>query len=75
MIDHGCDQANTKQMAEDKTPTVTSRRRKPSGHMRLRMDTVNRLRALGRKNKQSPDQGVVARPPRAQGKVSETSNP
>jgi ribonuclease P/MRP protein subunit POP1 len=64
MIDHGCDQANTKQMAEDKTPTVTSRRRKPSGHMRLRMDTVNRLRALGRKNKQSPDQGVVARPPR-----------
>jgi ribonuclease P/MRP protein subunit POP1 len=51
-------------MAEDKTPTVTSRRRKPSGHMRLRMDTVNRLRVLGRKNKQSLDQGVVARPPR-----------
>ncbi|KAI4788609.1 POPLD-domain-containing protein, partial [Aureobasidium sp. EXF-8845] len=53
-----------REMAEDKTPTVTSRRRKPSGHMRLRMDTVNRLRALGRQNKQSLDQGVVARPPR-----------
>lgn len=64
MIYHGHVQTNTKQMAEDKTPTVTSRRRKPSGHMRLRMDTVNRLRALGRQNKQSLDQGVVARPPR-----------
>ncbi|KAI4757594.1 POPLD-domain-containing protein [Aureobasidium sp. EXF-3400] len=53
-----------REMAEDKTPTVTSRRRKPSGHMRLRTDTVNRLRALGRKNKQSLDQGVVARSPR-----------
>jgi len=63
-MDHSHDQANMKQMAEDNTPTVTSRRRKQSGHMRLRIDTVSRLRALGRKNKQSPDQGVVARPVR-----------
>lgn len=48
-------------MVEDNTPTVTSRRRKPSRHMRLRLDTVNRLRTLGRKNKLSPDQGIVAR--------------
>ncbi|KAH0358203.1 POPLD-domain-containing protein, partial [Aureobasidium melanogenum] len=50
-----------REMAEDNTPTVTSRRRKPSGHMRLRIDTVNRLRTLGRKKKLSPDQGIVAR--------------
>lgn len=54
-------------MAEDKTPTVTSRRRKPSSHMRLRLDTVNRLRALGRegKGKQSSSQGgIQTRAPR-----------
>ncbi|KAI5248684.1 POPLD-domain-containing protein [Aureobasidium subglaciale] len=46
-----------REMAEDNTPTVTSRRRKPSGHMRLRINTVNRLRTLGRKNEQSPVHG------------------
>lgn len=61
-MDHRRGRTNMKQMAEDNTPTVTSRRRKQSGHMRLRMDTVNRLRALGRQNKQSPDQRVIARP-------------
>lgn len=50
-------------MVEDKTPTVTSRRRKPSGHMRLRMDTVSRLRSLGRKSALPSDQGIVARSP------------
>ncbi|KAK6008000.1 hypothetical protein QM012_004814 [Aureobasidium pullulans] len=50
-----------REMAEDNTPTVTSRRREPSGHMRLRIDTVNRLRTLGRKNKLSPDDRIVAR--------------
>lgn len=61
-MDYHRDRANMKQMAEDNTPTVTSRRRKQSGHMRLRIDTVSRLRALGRQNKQSPDQRVIARP-------------
>lgn len=38
-------------MADDNTPTVTARRRKPTKHMRLRMETVKRLRALGAKRK------------------------
>lgn len=38
-------------MVEDKTPTVTARRRKPTRHMRLRIETAKRLRALGAKEK------------------------
>lgn len=34
-------------MIEDNTPTVTARRRKPTKHMRLRLETVKKLRALG----------------------------
>lgn len=40
-------------MVDDNTPTVTARRRKPTRHMRLRMETVKRLRALGAKRKTS----------------------
>ncbi|WPG97580.1 Ribonucleases P/MRP protein subunit pop1 [Acrodontium crateriforme] len=40
-----------KEMLEDNTPTVTSRRRKPTRHMRLRLETVKKLRALGSKRK------------------------
>ncbi|CAD0056292.1 unnamed protein product [Aureobasidium pullulans] len=47
----------------DNTPTVTSRRRKPSGHMRLRMDTVSRLRKLHFKTKSSDMDGIVSRAP------------
>lgn len=36
-------------MAEDKTPTVTAIKGKPTTHMRLRLETVKRLRALGAK--------------------------
>lgn len=39
-------------MVEDNTPTVISRRRKPTGHQRLRLDTANRLQALSQKNKE-----------------------
>lgn len=39
------------QMHEDNTPTVTARRRKPTPHMRLRLETVKQLRALGAKRK------------------------
>ena len=39
------------QMIEDNTQIVTARKRKPTRHMRLRMETVNRLRALGAKKK------------------------
>ena len=40
-----------KEMLEDNTPTVTSRRRKPTRHMRLRLETVKKLRALGSQRK------------------------
>ena len=38
-------------MAEDNTPTVTARRRKPTPHMRLRLETAKRLQVLGRRAK------------------------
>lgn len=38
-------------MAEDNTPTVTARRRKPSQTMRIRLDTARRLQALNSKAK------------------------
>jgi ribonuclease P/MRP protein subunit POP1 len=38
-------------MNDDNTPTVTSRRRKPSGHQRLRLQTAQRLQALSKKIK------------------------
>ncbi|KAK5703915.1 Ribonucleases P/MRP protein subunit pop1 [Elasticomyces elasticus] len=44
-----------REMAVDNTPTVTARRRKPSGHMRLRLETVKKLRALGAKRKAEKD--------------------
>ena len=39
-------------MAEDNTPTVTSRRRKPSGHQRLRLETAKRLQAISQKTRE-----------------------
>jgi ribonuclease P/MRP protein subunit POP1 len=38
-------------MIEDNTPTVTARRRKPTRHMRLRLETAKKLRALGARKK------------------------
>ncbi|KAK4898419.1 Ribonucleases P/MRP protein subunit pop1 [Elasticomyces elasticus] len=49
-----------REMAVDNTPTVTSRRRKPSGHMRLRLETVKKLRALGAKRKAEKDKAKDA---------------
>ncbi|KAJ5887442.1 hypothetical protein N7495_007483 [Penicillium taxi] len=43
---------NVKRMNEDKTPTVTARRRKPSQIMRIRLDTARRLQKLNAKSKQ-----------------------
>ncbi|KAK3112993.1 Ribonucleases P/MRP protein subunit pop1, partial [Teratosphaeriaceae sp. CCFEE 6253] len=40
-----------REMADDNTPTVTARRRKPTSHMRLRLETAKKLRALGSKKK------------------------
>jgi ribonuclease P/MRP protein subunit POP1 len=54
-------------MVEDNTPTVTARRRKPTKHMRLRLETVKKLRALGArmkaaKEKAKSEQIVVTDP-------------
>ncbi|KAI7486386.1 POPLD-domain-containing protein [Hortaea werneckii] len=40
-----------REMLEDNTPTVQARRRKPTRHMRLRLETVKRIRALGSRKK------------------------
>ena len=45
---------HAKEMADDNTPTVTSRRRKPTPHMRLRLDTAKRLQTLSQKNAERP---------------------
>ncbi|KAH9819763.1 Ribonucleases P/MRP protein subunit pop1 [Teratosphaeria destructans] len=45
----------TREMIEDNTPTVTARRRKPTRHMRLRLETAKQLRALGAKKKAERD--------------------
>ncbi|KAF2430443.1 POPLD-domain-containing protein [Tothia fuscella] len=41
-----------KEMVEDNTPTVTARRRKPSTHQRLRLETAKRLQKLSVKSKE-----------------------
>lgn len=44
-------------MIEDNTPTVTARRRKPTRHMRLRLETARKLRVLGAKRKAAKERG------------------
>ncbi|KAI7158881.1 hypothetical protein KC349_g4531 [Hortaea werneckii] len=44
-----------REMLEDNTPTVQARRRKPTRHMRLRLETVKRIRALGSHQKAEKD--------------------
>jgi ribonuclease P/MRP protein subunit POP1 len=39
------------QMIEDNTPTVTARRRKPTQHMRIRLETARRLQNLNSRTK------------------------
>lgn len=55
-------------MIEDNTPTVTARRRKPTGHMRLRLDTIKRLRALGAQKRAAKDKTT-------EGKADATGQP
>ncbi|RPB27596.1 POPLD-domain-containing protein [Terfezia boudieri ATCC MYA-4762] len=47
---------HAKEMADENTPTVTSRRRKLTPHMRLRFETAKRLHALSQK-KAKRDEG------------------
>ncbi|KXT04249.1 hypothetical protein AC578_7932 [Pseudocercospora eumusae] len=54
------------EMVADNTPTVTARRRKPTRHMRLRMETAKKLSALGaaqrEASKKDADEKVTVRP-------------
>ncbi|KAF7187394.1 Ribonucleases P/MRP protein subunit pop1 [Pseudocercospora fuligena] len=54
------------EMVADNTPTVTARRRKPTRHMRLRMETAKKLRPLGaaqrKASKKVDDEEVTVRP-------------
>ena len=60
-------------MADDNTPTVTSRRRKPTSHMRLRLETSKRLQKLSQKRKaKGIEGGDVTSIPRVKGPVENT---
>ncbi|KXT18868.1 hypothetical protein AC579_3551 [Pseudocercospora musae] len=54
------------EMVADNTPAVTARRRKPTRHTRLRLETAKKLRALGVKHrkasKKDDDEKVTVRP-------------
>lgn len=51
----------TAQMIEDKTPTVTARRRKPTQIMRIRLETARRLQKLNTKSKARRAEAKVKR--------------
>ncbi|KAK0346393.1 Ribonucleases P/MRP protein subunit pop1 [Friedmanniomyces endolithicus] len=61
-----------REMADDNTPTVTARRRKPTAHMRLRLETVKKLRALGAKRNAGKDR---VKPPVADPNGAAPKNP
>ncbi|KJX99714.1 ribonuclease P complex subunit Pop1 like protein [Zymoseptoria brevis] len=46
-----------REMAEDSTSNGTARKKKPTRHMRLRQETLKRLRSLGAKQKKTTQQG------------------
>ncbi|EME49225.1 hypothetical protein DOTSEDRAFT_68104 [Dothistroma septosporum NZE10] len=50
-------------MAEHNTPAVTSRRRKLTRHMRLRVETAKRLRALGAQRRSDQETAITAGAP------------
>ncbi|KAI9786383.1 MAG: hypothetical protein M1839_006843 [Geoglossum umbratile] len=51
-----------KEMIEDNTPTVTARRRAPSSHMRLRLETAKRLHGLAKRAKARKKASKDAKP-------------
>lgn len=66
-------------MVEDNTPTVTARRRKATRHMRLRLETVKKIRAMGarRKSKKedAEDGKVTVKSTSTSDKSTETDQP
>ncbi|KAK5129640.1 hypothetical protein LTR08_003002 [Meristemomyces frigidus] len=52
-----------REMMDDNTPTVTARRRKPTRHMRLRLETAKKLRALGSKRKTEKEEAKAETAP------------
>ncbi|EME87250.1 uncharacterized protein MYCFIDRAFT_89000 [Pseudocercospora fijiensis CIRAD86] len=66
------------EMVADNTPTVTARRRKPTRHMRLRMETAKKLRALGAAQRKASkkDSDEKARAPKVKkAKLAEAPTP
>ncbi|KAH7064945.1 ribonucleases P/MRP protein subunit POP1-domain-containing protein [Macrophomina phaseolina] len=59
-----------REMLEDNTPTVTARRRKPSGHQRLRLDNAKRLQTL-RKLREKRKAGQAKKDGKEDGKNEE----
>ncbi|KAI1986885.1 Ribonucleases P/MRP protein subunit pop1 [Ophidiomyces ophidiicola] len=49
-----------REMIEDNTPTVTARRRKPTTHLRLRLERVRRLQSLNTRSKEKRQAKKVA---------------
>ena len=68
-----------REMVEDNTPTVTARRRKASRHMRLRLETVKKIRAMGAKRKsrkeEAEDGKVTVKSANESDKTSKTEQP
>ncbi|TLD30035.1 ribonucleases P/MRP protein subunit [Venturia nashicola] len=50
-----------REMVEDNTPTISARRRKPSGHQRLRLETAKRLQNLSSRSKKRSQEKKDAR--------------
>ncbi|OQO07189.1 hypothetical protein B0A48_07759 [Cryoendolithus antarcticus] len=68
-----------REMKDDKTPTGAARRKKPTRHMRLRLETAKKLRALGTKRKaaaeKAKDESVTVKPIVDQAQLSTTPAP
>ena len=68
-----------REMVEDNTPTVTARRRKATRHMRLRLETVKKIRAMGAKRKskkeQAEDGKITVKPAATSENASKTEQP
>ncbi|MCJ1228811.1 hypothetical protein MMC12_005474 [Toensbergia leucococca] len=56
------EETGTAKMQDDNTPTVTSRRRKPTPHMRVRLETAKKLQKLGARAKSKRDASKTQEP-------------
>lgn len=61
------------EMKEDNTPTVTARTRAKTGHMRMRIDTARKLKAMAKKKELTAE--LLSRTPAARATENELRNP